>query len=780
MNGLLLFAGLLCAGIILYLLLRSPSSTWWSSIGDKANPLLPQIRLYLDSIYPDSDVISSLSDCEAYNFFLNLGMYYTGNTGLDMDIGRAKSGSASLVMCPDNKSVCPSAAKNLLQQVLVIAGQSLGDLLICPQGGDVGQGGPSAKSTLSYLQQSINANLDFYTTTDCTYSWENTDCLTYSRTVGGGGRCRLGSVANQEALPGDFYAIGYSKLYYQIFHNSLFSVKDPKDNAWINSRTFDPSYLFLHKQLSSRPGIEASLVNGYKFTDGFDGSGKDRSYIECTCLDYNFQGIKDRNIPIVSGPQKISPNYFTSGPGVPSGQYLEISRNQSDDSSSPQVWLYAATGVGNNLNCGSSLRALNKIHACILLFKLAYTQLSMVNTKLYMDQTDNPTFTTPMNNIMTKDGMFPRTWLDYPQLPLMEFLLRYPLTFTMTNISKGANFGYKPNTLGAELWPIQGTTPGSLTNIYPGGFTGDLQSIMGFMPWWYAHFGVDEPNWQGVTDKLNAGDISAWSLVTIQQIKLLGTFFTCTWMPYFSSADWEYNYIWNRFNVSAGWDRIIYGFVNPRVYPSAKNTLTGVYLNTYASTPFKVQVLDEVKANTWYINSSQENGSFIVAEGKPYILTISGEPIETVQCVMQPNPNYHTQHEVCDFRTSNSLWSHLGDCPTSPNACFLQQQLFNMYSTKYLRVGTASIDHYRGKDSKACIPQYPYPGYKGADGKEIPSLGWSFLTCKGDTLSCPTHEQVEKAGDMAICGGYNENDCDKAQCCFVGGKCVYKVDYSRV
>uniref|UniRef100_A0A6C0LD46 Uncharacterized protein n=1 Tax=viral metagenome TaxID=1070528 RepID=A0A6C0LD46_9ZZZZ len=345
---------------------------------------------------------------------------------------------------------------------------------------------------------------------------------------------------------------------------------------------YNPSYLYKINKLNEKNAINYLPL----IKNGLDNTGKNINYNVCNNTNtYDFT---------------------KKGPGIPSNEIGECTRDHGVGGS-PDIFYYICSGTGNLLNIGTTLRSANKIHALLLIIRRAgELNFGSVSTYKYSGYTITKT------KINLKDKIIKNSFIETPQLLLLEYCERSNYTYTMNCLNtEEAEFGtddakkIAPNV----DWPFSLNNVGWEGNNNPQGAPDT--SYRHLLKWYFAYKKVTLPD---LSDYSNN-----WSNWSSNQVKILGDFYNSITEPQFDS--WKINYSFNRISNSAHPDVIIYQLINP-----AKVEITGYSLD--------VNPLDKY--------------------GKPFngITNYSGKYLDTISFSIQPNGGGAWAYELIDYRLS--------------------------------------------------------------------------------------------------------------------------------
>lgn len=416
---------------------------------------------------------------------------------------------------------------------------------------------------------------------------------------------------------------------------------DPK-NTFSKSVLYDPVYLYHTKNLSVKDPLQHLCL----IKDGVDASGKQLSYKVC-------DGSKPYDFTVM-------------GPGFSSNTLAGCVRNLGTSGHATDTFYYIAQGTGNQLELGVTARTLNKVHGTLLMIQRA-GQLDFGSLQTYKM---NKQYTTTKQSVTLRDGSFSNSFVQAPQLLLLECLERQGAKIAFQNPTTQTGFGSSAaNSVAPDIkWPFSGIEPQSSPQ----------QSFNDLLTWYFGYKKVKLPD---VSDYTNN-----WSSWTKSAVDTLGMFFDAVSVPEFDQ--WELNYFMNRMGNSSDYDIIIYALVG------AKNVeITGTGdpetpgpLKTDGKTPF------------------------------PGVTNMQGKYIETFGCAIQPGGAGGWAYELIDYRLN---LSHAKG----------EAKIWTKYANKFIKVGnplsTSSV--------KPCTPRYCTDKDQAAcePGKSGPApADWLVLTCQ--------------------------------------------------
>jgi NAD(P)H dehydrogenase (quinone) len=413
-------------------------------------------------------------------------------------------------------------------------------------------------------------------------------------------------------------------------------------NTLSKSVLYDPVYLYHTKNLSVKDPLQHLCL----IKDGVDASGKQLSYKVC-------DGSKPYDFTVM-------------GPGFSSNSLAGCVRNLGTSGHATDTFYYIAQGTGNHLELGVTARMLNKVHGTLLMIQRA-GQLDFGSLQTY--KMGNK-YTTTKQSVKLSDGSFSNSFVQAPQLLLLECLARQNANIAFQNPTSQAGFGSSaaksvaPNV----KWPFSNIVAQSSPQ----------QSFSDLLTWYFGYKKVKLPDTSDYTNN--------WSNWNKKAVDTLGMFFDAVSVPEFDQ--WELNYFMNRMGNSADYDIIIYALVG------AKNVeITGTG-DTETPGPLK----------------TDGKTSF------PGVTNMQGKYIETFGCAIQPGGAGGWAYELIDYRLN---LSHAQG----------QTEFWTEYANKFIKVGnplsTSSV--------KSCTPRYCTDTDQAAcePGKSGPApADWLVLTCQ--------------------------------------------------
>lgn len=461
--------------------------------------------------------------------------------------------------------------------------------------------------------------------------------------------CKQGTLV-LPAPVGQLYYSDYLQRDIEVFRNGY----DYK-NLFENSVIFNPIYLY------KKGKLDDPYKNLLNIKNGIDNTGKNISYKCCDgSLLYDFT---------------------SKGCGYSSNSLVEVSRDAAGGA--PYAFYYITTGTGNFLNIGTNLRALNKIHALLLLIRQAgNTGFGSMTTYQFNGGND---YTKTKKQIILQDGKeINNSFVETPQLLCLELMLgrsggSSKYTYSMNNPSDINGFGeevakkFAPNV----EWPFSENGDGwglhqSGKGVgYP--HTYFEVDIMPILKWFFLAHNVSVPDFYDYKNNWKN-----WSYV---QVIILGKFLDGVTVPYFKN--WELNYCLNKIANSDATDACIFELCNQE-----KSEITGKTGG---------HMLKDVNGNKW--DGVSFNGNFI----------------NTVSFCIQPSGSGNWAFELSDYRVSYTVANSLSD-PTN---------YMLTYTEQFLKVGNPLNDEYKPCDPYFCQPDGTYC----ADGqKQV--LKWKLFMCK--------------------------------------------------
>lgn len=415
---------------------------------------------------------------------------------------------------------------------------------------------------------------------------------------------------------------------------------DPK-NTFSNSVLYDPVYLYHTNNLSVKDPLQHLCL----IKDGVDASGKQLSYKVC-----------DGSKPY---------DFTTMGPGFSSNTLAGCVRNLGTSGHATDTFYYIAQGTGNQLELGVTARTLNKVHGTMLMIQRA-GQLDFGSLQTY---SMGGNYTTTKQSVKLTDGSFSNSFVQAPQLLLLECLEREQAKIAFQNPTAQSGFGTAAaNSVAPGVqWPFNDIPPQSSPQ----------QSFNDLLTWYFGYKKVKLPD---TSDYQN--NWSSWNKIAVDT---LGTFFDAVSVPEFQQ--WELNYVMNRMANSSSYDIIIYALVG------AKNVeITGTGdpetpgpLKTDGKTPF------------------------------PGVTNMQGKYIETFGCAIQPGGAGGWGYELIDYRLN---LAHARG----------QTQIWTKYANKFIKVGNPLSTSF----VTPCTPRYCTDTDQPAcnpDNRSAPA-DWLVLSCQ--------------------------------------------------
>jgi hypothetical protein len=472
--------------------------------------------------------------------------------------------------------------------------------------------------------------------------------------------CKIGSLSKFPSI-NSLYTIVFMFRDIEVLRNGY-----DNTNLLNNSILFDPIYLYNIGKLN--------VVNSISFLplikNGIDNSGINLSY---KCCD-----------------KSNTYDFTKQGPGYSSNSNVEISRDRGSGDS-PNAFYYVSSGTGNFLNTGTTLRAINKIHAILLLIRRA-GELNFGSLRTYLFSN----YTNTKKIIKLKDTSIFNSFIMTPQLFLLEYMsltkYKYGMNHPASDIQSENINGFANNEatklLSSFPWPfkengsgwnINGTQHTGLPySFYTVSFTTLLQ--------WF--FKLNNSILPDITDYINN-----WSNWSFNDVNILGKFMDAITVPYFS--DWKLNFCFNRIADSEQADAIFYQLINPIKSEIKGNALT-------------VDPLD-INGNSW-------NG----------IINLDNKFINTICFCIQPNSSGLWAYEMTDFRINIKSANCLSNNESDPNTC--QEQYWNQYTNLFMHTGNpltkifnTCIPHYCENSNEWCVTS--------PDPKHTLAGQWKVFTC---------------------------------------------------
>lgn len=352
------------------------------------------------------------------------------------------------------------------------------------------------------------------------------------------------------------------------------------------SKLVDPFYLYKNNKLNSKNPFESLCI----IKDGTDNKGKNLSYNVC-----------DKSYKMV--------DFTKYGPGYPSNSLIEVTRNRGTGGS-PDIFYYVASGTGNFLNSGITIRCLNKIHGALLVIKRAgeldFGSFSSYNMK-------SSEYTTTKQVINLTDGTITNSFSQTPQLLLLEFFDRCQGKIAMGCPNKTGDIGYEQAMkVNSNVdWPFSSpNSPAWEGQTAPQG--SPQISYHWLLDWFFKINNIS--NLPKYNDYINN-----WSSWNKNEVDVLGKFFDSVTTPYFKF--WQLNYCMNRIANNEFIDVLFYQFVNP-----GKSEINGYSLDVNPK---------DIKGNPW-------NG----------IVNYDNKYIQTINFSIQPNGAGGWAYELIDYRLS--------------------------------------------------------------------------------------------------------------------------------
>ena len=306
--------------------------------------------------------------------------------------------------------------------------------------------------------------------------------------------CKPGSLSIPPDI-GQLYYCDYLQKTVEVLRNGY----DMKD-TFNKSLLYDPVYLYNQGKLATKEPKQYLCI----LKDGTDGTGKSLSYKVCD--------------------QSKTYDFTKMGPGYSSNSLAGSTRDHGVGSS-PDVFYYIAEGTGNMLNLGTTLRAMNKAHAALLLIRRA-GELEFGSVSTYKMGTN--IYTTTKTQVELTDGHLTNSFTQAPQLLLLECWNRSAAgksgqgNFAMQNPTTQTGFGVAaaqkvaPNA----TWPFANLQAQSSPQI----------RIDGLLQWYFQMKGVLLPptddyknNWSSWSKKAVATLGQFYDSITVPEFDCLGT-----------------------------------------------------------------------------------------------------------------------------------------------------------------------------------------------------------------------------------------------------------------
>ena len=483
--------------------------------------------------------------------------------------------------------------------------------------------------------------------------------------------CEPGSVSIPPEID-QLYFCDYITKSTEVLRNGY----DPK-NIFSKSVLYDPVYLYHTKNLSVRDPLQHLCL----IKDGVDGSGKQLSYKVC-------DGSKPYDFTVM-------------GPGFSSNTLAGCVRNLGTSGHATDTFYYIAQGTGNQLELGVTARTLNKVHGTLLMIQRA-GQLDFGSLQTY---NMNKQYTTTKQSVKLTDGSFTNSFVQAPQLLLLECLEREQENIAFQNPTTQTGFG----TVAAKsvapgvTWPFNNIQAQSSPQ----------QSFNDLLTW---YFGYKKVNLPDTSDYQNN-----WSNWNKSAVDTLGRFFDAVSVPEFQQ--WELNYVMNRMANSSAYDIVIYAIVGAKnvEITGTGDTETPGPLKTDGKTPF------------------------------PGVTNMQGKYIETFGCAIQPGGAGGWAYELIDYRLN--LANAQG-----------QTKIWTKYANKFIKVGnplsTSSVT--------PCTPRYCTDTDQAAcePGKSGPApADWLVLTCQSPLAPVKTmHSCTNGTCNKDPHGKYQDLDSCNSAC----------------
>ena len=454
--------------------------------------------------------------------------------------------------------------------------------------------------------------------------------------------CKIGTLYKPPPV-GNLYTIVFLWRDIEVLRNGY----DHTD-IFNKSVLYDPIVLYNMKKLNTVNPILSIIKNG------IDNSGSSLSYLCCD----------------------NSPTYdFTKqGSAYTSNSLVEVSRDRGDGKG-PDAFYYISAGTGNFLNLGTTVRALNKIHALLLIIRRA-GELNFGSFRTYLFSN----YTKTQQQISFSDSKnVSNSFIQMPQLLLLEYMVLSKYQYGMNNPGNVNGFATQnaKQLLPNEDWPFDENGSGWETHqgLPYSGYGIKFDHLLG----WF--FKLNKSTLPDITDFNNN-----WSNWSSSDAIILGKFMDAITVPYFDS--WELNFCFNRLADSSQPDVMVYQFLNP-----AKSEIK--------NNAFTVDPLDNTR-NPW--------GG---------ITNIDGKYIETICYSIQPNSSGVWAFEMLDFRI-NILSSTCS--PPDPDC---EKAYWNEYANKFIKAGDPLSNNLH-----PCKPNYCENNeYCLAAPDNTQPLEWKVFTC---------------------------------------------------
>ena len=448
---------------------------------------------------------------------------------------------------------------------------------------------------------------------------------------------------------------------------------------------YDPIYLYKKNKLN----VKNPIQNLCLLKDGVDGTGKNLSYKLCD--------------------QSKTYDATKIGPGYNSNSLNECTRDHGIGGS-PDIFYYICAGTGNFLNIGVTLRALNKIHAALLIIRRA----GELNFGSFTTYRTPGQFTKTKTKVTLKDSTISNSFTQAPQLLLLEYFDMLPnsYTYTMNCPSKTPEFAtaqakkvapkvdwpFKP---GGSGWGANSPIPRSAWQI----------SYTYILNWFFL---MRETPLPSVSDYNNN-----WANWNSNEVKILGEFFDAVTVPYFD--DWQLNYALNRLAAAAFVDVLVYQFVNPG----------------------KV----EIKGYSEDVNPKD-------SKGNPWggITNSDGKYLDTLSLSIQPGGGGGWAYELTDYRLS------IKNAASNPAASIAY---WTQYANQFIQVGNPLSS----KGFEPCTPVFCKNAGADCDPTGDDSPGdWKIMMCNSPVPVPPSTIFKCNTNDYTCSKDPSGNYSSKALC----------------
>ena len=471
--------------------------------------------------------------------------------------------------------------------------------------------------------------------------------------------CKMGTLYKFPPI-GNLYTIVFLWRDIEVLRNGY----DCMD-TFNKSVLYDPIVLYNMKKLNTdKPKL--SIIK-----NGIDNSGSSLSYLCCD--------------------NSATYDFTKQGGGYPSNSLVEVSRDRGDGKG-PDAFYYISSGTGNFLNLGTTIRALNKIHAMLLIIRRAgELNFGSFTTYLFPKNGDNSTiYTKTKKEIKFSDNKtISNSFIQMPQLLVLEFMVLSNYMYGMNNPGNVNGFATEnaKKLLPNEDWPFDENGSGWVDMN-----SGTLVQHKGIPYSGYSIKFHHLLSWFFKLNKSTLPDITNfstnWNKWKYSDAVILGKFMDAVTVPYFDS--WELNFCFNRLADSAQPDAMVYQFLNP-----AKS---------------------EIRKNSFTVNPLDTTGN---AWGG--ITNSNGKYIETISYSIQPNSSGVWAFEMLDFRIDVLAST---TTTTSPIADY-EKGYWNEYANKFIKIGDPL-----SKNFKACKPNYCENNeFCLASPDNTLPLEWKVFTC---------------------------------------------------